>query len=324
MTKKEVTYLNPNHIVIVGIDTAATEEDTLYDERIDLDVDENLVKNIMVFGVQQPVLVRQENGEVIVVDGRQRVRAARVANQRFTEAGEVQVKVPVIAVNGDDRRVTGIMISANEQRRDDDVLVRAFKAQRMFDLVGSKSEVALAFGRTSQTINSWFRLVSADSAIHDAIRSGEISASAGINIAGMEKAEQSAEVKKLISGNKGSAATKTKSKSTRKAQPGVKRSWVKKALETEAFQKLKPRQQAALTWFATGVAEKDTWMDDFVFDVESEMESASDKKSKKTEPAPEPEAVEDTPIPDPIIPEVVTSDTDEVTPTEHSEEELEF
>jgi ParB family chromosome partitioning protein len=115
MADKNITYLDPNHIVIVGIDTAATTEDTLYDERIDLDVDINLVKNIMVYGVQQPVLVRAEDGDVIVVDGRQRVRAAREANKQFRAAGEVEVKVPVLSVRGDDRRVTGIMISANEQ-----------------------------------------------------------------------------------------------------------------------------------------------------------------------------------------------------------------
>lgn len=281
MADKNITYLDPNHIVIVGIDTEATTEDTLYDERIDLDVDTNLVKNIMVYGVQQPVLVREEDGDVIVVDGRQRVRAAREANKQFRAAGEVEVKVPVLSVRGDDRRVTGIMISANEQRRDDDVLVRAMKAQRMLDLVGSKADVALAFGRTTQTINAWLRLAEADTSVHEAIQSGAISASAGVEIASLDRKEQAAAVDKMVKAQKSSTADAKAQKGGRKAQPGVKRSWVKKALRTEAFNNLKPQQRAVLEWFATGVSEKGTWMDDFTFDVESELEDKNDGKKKK-------------------------------------------
>ena len=280
MAKKEITYCDPNHIIIVGIDTAAEEGDALYDERIDLDVDPNLVKNIMVYGVQQSVLVREDGGDLIVVDGRQRVRAARVANEQFRAAGEVEVKVPVVSVRGDDRRVTGIMISANEQRRDDTVLVRARKAQRMLDLVGSKADVAIAFGRTPQTINAWLRLASADSVVHEAIESGAISASAGVEIASLDRSEQAAAVAKLTKAAAPTVAAAKKQKAARKAQPGVKRSWVKKAMKTDAFNNLKPQQRAALEWFATGVAEKDSWMDAFVFDAEGEWEAETQPEAQ--------------------------------------------
>lgn len=312
---KELKYLNPNHITIVGIDTEATDETTLYDERIDLDVDPNLVKNIIVYGVQQPVLVREESGEFIVVDGRQRVRAARAANKQLGSAGEVQVKVPVVSVNGDDKRVTGIMISSNEQRRDDDVLIKARKALRMLDMVGDKADVALAFGRTTQTINAWLRLANADLAVHEAIENGQISASAGVEIAGMDKTEQAAAVEKLIGGKSSSAAAANKQKGGRKIQAGVKRSWVRKALETDAFAKLKPQQRAALEWFATGVAEKGTWMDDFMFEVESEMEDAAAAKKAKKEAKQEAAS---------SAPEPVTDVTGGVTPTEHKDEEIPY
>lgn len=295
---KELKYLNPNHIVIVGIDTDATDADTLYDERIDMDIDENLVKNIIVYGVQQPILAREENGDYIVVDGRQRVRAAREANKQLSAAGEVQLKVPAVTVNGDDKRVTGIMISANEQRRDDEVLVKAQKAQRMLDLVGSVADVALSFGRTPQTINAWLRLAGADSSVHEAIQLGKISASAGVEIASLDRSQQAEAVDKMVAGKKSTAAGARSQKGGRKTQAGVKRSWVKKALSTDAFNKLKPQQRAALEWFVTGVAEKGSWMDDFMFDVEAELEDTAAKKKSGNEP--------ETPVTD--ADEAVTSD----------------
>jgi ParB family chromosome partitioning protein len=135
MSTKKVVYIDPANIHIVGLDDGhddtGANTDPLYDERVAIDLDENFVRNIMVYGINSPVLCRDEAGRTVVVDGRQRVRAAREANRRFNQAGEVQLKVPVIVVNGSDRRVQGIMISANEQRQDDTVLVKAKKAVRM-------------------------------------------------------------------------------------------------------------------------------------------------------------------------------------------------
>ena len=88
---REVHYYDPTHLIIVGLDI---EEDgsPLNDERATWDVDEPMVKNIMVYGIQQPVLVRREAGKIYVVDGRQRVKAARTAASRQDGAGEFSTK----------------------------------------------------------------------------------------------------------------------------------------------------------------------------------------------------------------------------------------
>jgi ParB family chromosome partitioning protein len=281
----------------------------LFDERIGLDLDDNFVKNIMVYGINTPVLCRDEAGRTVVVDGRQRVRAAREANHRFSAAGEIQLKVPVVFINGSDKRVQGIMISANEQRRDDTVLTKAKKAARMLAMTGSKEEVAIAFGKTTVTINSWLRLVNAVSDVHEAIEAGLISATAGVELSALPRDEQIAALTDLLKAQKGSTSNPSSkpvsakavkaAKGGRKQQEGVKRSWVKKVIQTESFKSLKPQQRAVLTWFATGHCEQDSWMDEFMWNAQTEIEdqvatkqaAKNARKAKKSAaPAPAPAA----------------------------------
>lgn len=300
MSTKKVVYIEPTNLYIVGLDDESDESSTitdpLFDERVGLELDENFVRNIMVYGINTPVLCRDEAGRTVVVDGRQRVRAARQANRRFKDAGEVQLKVPVIIINGSDRRVQGIMISANEQRRDDGVLVKAKKAVRMLDLTGSKDEVCIAFGKTAQTINAWIRLVNAVTEIHDAVEAGTISATAAIELAGLPRGEQVEALTRAIegAGSKSDGSQKPASaQGARKARNGtgqrsyLKKGWLKKAMKTGAFESLKPRQKDIIKWITSGEAPKDSWMDNFVFQAECEIEDKATKKATPAESAPE-------------------------------------
>jgi ParB family chromosome partitioning protein len=307
----KVVYIEPTKLHIIGIDDEHNGEgenvDALFDERITLDLDDNFIKNIMVYGINTTVLGRDEAGRTVVVDGRPRVRAAREANQRFSAAGEVQLKVPAVFVNGSDKRVQGIMISANEQRRDDTVLTKARKASRMLALTGSKEEVAIAFGKTIVTLNSWLRLVSAAPEIHAAIEDGLISATAGVELSALPREEQAVALTGLLKTRKDSSSNPSRkpvsadavkaARGGRKQQEGVKRSWVKKVIQTETFKTLKPQQRAVLTWFATGHCDQDSWMDEFMWNAQNEIDDAvaaklAAKEARKSgsKPAATPEA----------------------------------
>lgn len=181
MAKELIEHVNPKELTIIGLDTDDGPEHPLYDERIRLDVDENLVKNIQVYGILQPVTVRKEAGGIFVVDGRQRVRAARKASEIADGAGEYGVKVPVRNVNANDARVAGIMIST-AIRRNDDVLTCAFKAERLLARLGDIEEVALAFGKSVTTIRNWTLLAAAPASVHHAVRANRISAGAAIEL----------------------------------------------------------------------------------------------------------------------------------------------
>jgi ParB family chromosome partitioning protein len=295
---REITYVKPHELIIIGLDTEDREENPLYDERVFQPVDEALIKNIMVYGIQQPVLVRQEAGRYYVVDGRQRTRAARRAATMQDDAGEYQVKVPVREVRADDKRIAGIMVSTNELRQDDEVLTKANKASRLLDLVGDINEVAIAFGRTPQQIRNWLKLAEADSSIHAAIKTGVISASAGIELSRYPREEQEEALERATQAAGGKAVSEATARQDRaeqghstrtskatptassgsttnrqsRAQAGVKRTWLRDALKTKAAKGISDEQKAVLTWMCTGYAEEGSWIADFVDDASREME----------------------------------------------------
>lgn len=209
---REIDYVDPNDLIIVGLDMEAGEEHPLYDERAFLEVDRNLAANILVYGIQLPVIVREEAGQMYVVDGRQRVKAARFASEQSAQAGEHPVRVPVRKSVGDDKRVAGIMISTNEQRKGDTALDRAFKAARLLDMLGDLDEVCVAFGRSKTTIRNYLSLASADSRIHTAVREKKISTQAGVELSKLPREEQVEQLEKLSAAMSGGRVTEAVAK----------------------------------------------------------------------------------------------------------------
>jgi len=281
---RDVKYLKPGNCFIIGLDEqlADGQEHALSDERAAWDVDEAMVRNIMVYGIQQPVIVRYEAGKAYVVDGRQRVKAARVAAKRQAAAGEYETRVPCIEVKGDDSRVSGIMISANEIRQDDDVLTRAAKASRLLDQLGSKEEVAVAFGRTTKTIDNWMTLLTAAPEVHQAVRDGKISATVAMKLAAKPREEQLAALEQILSDSparssdsdsKSSKSSSSSSGSSTREQPGVKKGWLRKAMKTETYNNLEDDQKAVLQWILSGHIDQGHWIDAFMWGAEEEMGS---------------------------------------------------
>ncbi|NBO55129.1 MAG: hypothetical protein EBU84_11175, partial [Actinobacteria bacterium] len=256
---REIEYVDPYELTIIGLDTDDTKEHHLFQERVYLPVDENLVKNIKVYGIQMPVLVRKDGDKMIVVDGRQRTRAARQACDEAKEAGEHPIRVPVRTVVANDSRATGIMISTNELRQDDTILDKALQASRLLSQYGDVEEVAIAFGRTAATIKNWLLLVEADPQVHTCIRAGKLSVTTAIEISRLKREEQ---LKQLDSFMKASGDAKISTKAVKEAlvlsdsnkatakstgdaadlkksgkshnQQGIKRVWLRRALSTAA------------------------------------------------------------------------------------------
>jgi ParB family chromosome partitioning protein len=281
----DVKYMNPDNLKIVGLDIEE-EGSPLYDERALWDPSEAMVRNIMVYGIQQPVIVRIEAGEYYVVDGRQRVKAARVAAQRQEAAGEHMVKVPCITVIGEDARVSGIMVSTNELRKDDDMLGKARKAARLLDLTGDKDTVALAFGVSSKTIDNYLKLLQASPEVHAAVADGVLSASVAIDLAGKSRSEQLSTLEKVTAEPSPSATNKGKKKVVKredvtevKEHAGAKKGWIRKALRTDAAKELNPEQRGILSWIIDGRAPQDSWLDLFILAAESEIQKHGDGES---------------------------------------------
>lgn len=312
---RDIEYVDPASLTIIGLDTEDGPEHPLYDKRAFWDVNKALVANILVYGILDPVRVRKDAGRLLVVEGRQRVKAAREAAARSDLAGEFAVRVPTWESVGDDKRMAGIMISANEQRTADTALDRAFKAARLLDMLGDEDEVCNAFGRSKTTIRNWLSLAAADPTIHEAIRNKTLSTQAGVELSRLPREDQAAQLKLLSKAMTGGRITEAAAKEARQealgssasdpnkaaaapgdrteserdietgqattagekarkaVQSGVKRTWLRKALKTEAAKSLEADQFGVLDWIANGFAEKGSWYEEFVWAAESEMEA---------------------------------------------------
>ena len=284
---EELKRLDPNEVVIVGFDTDDRTEHSLYDERAFLDVEEPFVKSIRTYGVQVPVLVKEEAGIFYVIDGRQRIKAARIVFSEQEKSGEIPLRVPARVVIASEKRASSLVVLTNENRKGDDVLTKAIKAERLMERVGDMDEVAVAFGVTTNTIKNWLTLVQADPFVHEAIREGKISAYAGVEIAELPLDEQKEALEKVLFGGetvtRKAVTLKKKETGATKSHKGVRRSWVEKALKTKAAEKLSADQKSILKWFATGESQKGDWFDDFSWEVGEELESSQASKKGKSQ-----------------------------------------
>lgn len=175
----------------------------LYDERHALPVDDATVRNMMAFGVLEPIIVTldTETGAVLVVDGRQRVKNATEANRRLHAEGRPTILVPATTRKGDNAATLfGVMVATNELRQADPPLVRAAKMQRLKNLGQDDAAVALAFGCTTKTVEATLCLLDCSKAVQKAVEGGLIGISDVKYLSRLTPAQQAAKVEEIVKG----------------------------------------------------------------------------------------------------------------------------
>jgi len=182
--------MNPNDVFIVGLDTEDGMDHPLWDQRIKLPVSEQLMASIGLIGVSDPILVRKDGDDPIVVDGRQRVRAARRVNERRAQAGQEPILIPVIAQRMSELLAMATGESRNAIRQDDPVTVKAAKCQRYIALGGTPEEASIHFGVTRQTVYNWTKLDSVDMDVKKAVDNNEMSMTEAVKVASKPRKEQ--------------------------------------------------------------------------------------------------------------------------------------
>jgi ParB-like chromosome segregation protein Spo0J len=204
----QVFYVDPASVLVIGRDTKhKAGEHPLYDERCKAPLDEALVRNILRYGNRVPVLVRKNGVDLEVVDGRGRTLACREAARRATEAGEAPPRLKVEVVRDDEPTAQGVMISLNEQRRADDVLIKARKAARLLACGHSSDEVAVMFGVTGQAVRIWAKVAALAPNLQSAIADGKIAASAALALADLPAKEQAEKLAKALAASGGKRPT---------------------------------------------------------------------------------------------------------------------
>lgn len=222
-------YADPYRVAVIGLagregsgplDTAhGKDEHELWDERVLLPVDHAMVANIRTRGVLEAVKVRKNGkytsgkhaGEDIieVVDGRSRTRACRLAQQKAEAAGETPPLLKIEFVkSGDVGFCLGVMVSANEHRREDQPHVKAEKAARILALGHPVEDVANMFGVTDSCVRQWRKFAGLEPAVRKAVGAGKLTFSAAVKLHGLSGEAQRGQLAELIAaGEAGEAPT---------------------------------------------------------------------------------------------------------------------
>lgn len=209
-TRRDGFVADPSDLVI-----AADPSHPLYDHTARHEIEETLVLNIMALGVRQAVTVAKgEDDRFYVVDGRRRVIHAREANRRLKDMGEPPLLVPIAAEKGSEEAQGLVMVSLNEQRKDDTVLTKARKAEQLRSRGVAEDKIRLAFGVDAKTLSHWSTLLDLAAPVQAAVDAGQISAHAALPLAKLPKAQQKEALGALLergeSGGKKISKTATK------------------------------------------------------------------------------------------------------------------
>jgi len=182
----------------------------LYDARVNMPLNEGLVRNVMVYGVIEPVIIRKDGEKIEVIDGRQRVKAAREANKRLKAEGKETLEVPCMLRRGEDAMLFGVSVSANENRADDSILAKAIKAGRLLDMGKDAEYISLVFGVTENTVRTWIGLLNLSAELKKAVEGGEVSPSAAAKLADLSREDQAKALAEMrATGNKTTKAAHT-------------------------------------------------------------------------------------------------------------------
>ncbi|MBN3822297.1 hypothetical protein G3O00_01520 [Burkholderia sp. Ac-20384] len=202
--KTNTLFFDPEDLTLVT-DPASP----LFDERVHWPVNENMVRNIMFQGVLQAIEVSKnpETGDIEVVTGRQRVKAAREANRQLRDQGRPPVHVPasVRKVTAGRRALdlSSAMVSENAIRQEETPLTIAAKMSRQVQMGRSEEEIGILFGCNPQTVRATLSLLDCCDAVQKAVDSGQIKITDARKLAKASPEEQRSKVRDLVAAGAG-------------------------------------------------------------------------------------------------------------------------
>jgi len=207
------------------MDLLAFDPETLYIENDDKEspyydgravtIDRSMVESIKMLGITNPIRVVEEDADengvsrMIVLDGRNRVRHARIANQEFkAEGSETRVLVSAQVARSTAVTLNAMMIASNHFRRESTVMEKVGQLARHLEMGGTPTSASLSFGVSLNCIYQWQRLLSCSPATQKAVNNGLIPIEAAKLLCKLDRAKQAEAVAEMT--KDGTVATKGK------------------------------------------------------------------------------------------------------------------
>ncbi len=195
------------------LDTLTDKAHPLYDERLKLKLTADWIANIKTRGVRENPNVVMLDGVPFLVNGRQRVRAARVANKQLAAEKQPLLRVTCSVTEVDDVGMLSDMIALNVHT-DDPAHVKIAKLKRLVDRGVTPEAAAVLFATRPATIKAWLQYdATAIPEVKKAVAGGKIPQTTGADIARLPAEKQPKALESVLK----SAVT---SKSDRKERTG--------------------------------------------------------------------------------------------------------
>lgn len=195
---------DPKYVLVIGADTEhkSRDEHPLYDDRVHEELDRPFIENIKDQGVLEPVIVRKEGDDAVVVAGRRRTLALRIANAELVTEGKSAHELPIMGEkSSDDISAIERMIAENMGRKDPNPMQKAlllkFWWERPENEGKTDSEAAVKFSVTATTIRNWKKLWSLDVKVQKAVMKGDISPNSAADLSDLEPKAQVEKLKEL-------------------------------------------------------------------------------------------------------------------------------
>ncbi len=186
------------------LDTATDKSSPLYDERLKaVKLSSEWISNIKTRGVREMPNVVMLGDVPFVVNGRQRVRAARVANLQLAEEKAPLITITANVVKLDDLDMLRDMVALNIHH-EDAVSIKIAKLKRLIERGVTVEEAATLFATRPATVKAWIQYdETAIPAVKKAVNAGKIPQTTGAEIARLPQDKQ----QKALDGVLASAVT---------------------------------------------------------------------------------------------------------------------
>jgi len=150
-----------------------------------------LIESIKQYGIIQPLIVTQKNGDYELIAGERRLRAAKILNL---------ATVPVIIRQADEQQKLEVALVENLQREDLNAIEAALAYRKLIDEFNlNQEELAIRLGKSRPVITNTLRLLNLPEEIQAALIDGRITEGHAKTIVGLEsETKQLALFKKIL------------------------------------------------------------------------------------------------------------------------------
>lgn len=192
----------PKDVIIIGHDTEDKADHPLCDvasnERT---IPAGHVAYAKAHGIKDVCLGVRDGARVLIVAGRSRTRALRIANEELTAEGQHEHLLPVLVLKGayDDPEILKTRVMENWLRRDLTPVDKAREAHILLDKEAmTKEELCEYMGVKMPRLNEILGYVNFSRPVQNAIADGKIAASACASWSKLPVAEQNEQLAKVL------------------------------------------------------------------------------------------------------------------------------